>query len=214
MTDFLDQVRNYQKEILGILLFIIAALGGVYYYRYSAKQREEKAHIALSETLHEFDKALRNQATWQDVSLAAYTGYRQHKNSSLAPYFLSLQAEADIHKGDLEEANKVMDAVLREIPTSSPLYYPLKLKYARMLIDSKDQNLSSNGLKELEKLAHDSAAYNTVQDAALYYLGNYYAVHDEVNRAKEVWHMLVQRFTTKKPGEISPWAELAQVKLQ
>jgi hypothetical protein len=214
MTDFLERAQYYQKEILGTLALMGAALGGAYYYHYSSTQREKKAHIALSETLHEFDKASRNQATWQDVSLAAQTGYRQHKNSSLAPYFLSLQAEADIHKGDIEETNKIMDTVLREMPTSSPLYYPLKLKYARMLIGSKDQNLSSNGLKELEKLAHDSAAYNTVQDAALYYLGGYYAAHDEVNRAKDTWQILVQRFTAKKEGEKSPWAELAQVKLQ
>ena len=49
---------------------------------------------------------------------------------------------------------------------------------------------------------------------ALYYLGNYYAAHDEVKRAQDTWQILVQRFAVKKEGEISPWAELAQAKLQ
>ena len=173
MKDFFYFIQNYQKELLGSLVLVITVAGGTYYYHYSRLQREAQAHVALSETLYEFNRALRDQATWEEVGLAAHTGYRQHKNSSLAPCFISIQAEAAIHKGDMDEARNLLDTALHDISSSSPLYYPLKLKYARMLIDSKDENLSYKGFQDLEKLAQDTS--NTVQDAALYYLGNYYA---------------------------------------
>lgn len=213
MKDFLNQIEDYQKEILAILVLVVAIAGGAYYYHYSRIQREKKACTALSETLYEFEKALRNQTTWQEVDLAAHTGFRQHKNSSLGLYFLFIQAEAMFHKGEVDKSIEIIDMILHEMPTYLPLYYPLKLKYVRMLIDSKDQSIVENGLKELEKLSNDNTESNTVQDAALYYLGNYYAIHGEINRAKDIWQSLVQRFPNKKE-EISPWAKLAQVQLQ
>jgi len=213
MKGFFDLIQNYQKEILGISVLAIALSGGVYYYRYSRLHREEQAHAALSETLYEFNKALRDQTTWKEVSLAAYTGYRQHKNASLAPYFLSIQAEAACHTGDMDEAKKIMDTVLHEIPTSSALYYPLKLKYARMRIDSEDENVSQQGLQELGDLAHESSG-NAVEDAALYYLGSYYAARNDMVRAKQEWNALVAKFAAKKEDEVSPWVELAQAHLR
>ncbi len=211
MKYFVYLIQNYQKELLGALVFVISVAGGTYYYRYSRLQREKQAHIALSETLYEFNRALQDQTTWEEVGLAAHTGYRQHKDSSLATYFISIQAEAAIRKGDMDEAKNLLGTALHDISSFSPLYYPLKLKYARMLIDSKDENLSYKGFQDLEKLAQDTS--NTVQDAALYYLGNYYAVRNEIRKAKETWQILVQRFSIKKEGEVSAWVELVQAYL-
>lgn len=210
MKGFLDRVLDYQKEILGVVAVALALGAGYYFYRQHQVHRQEQAHRALSEVLYEFMQATQGATAWDDVGIAALAGYRQHKSSALAPYFLSVQADVAVHKGEFEQAIKIMDTLLHDLSSSSPLYPLYKLKHARMLIDSSDDQIAAAGLKALELLAKDSSA---VQDAASYYLGSYYAARNDLAHAHDIWKSLIEKFGSKRGSEGSPWAELAQTQL-
>src|ERR1700722_16795746 len=98
--DFLDinylssLMERHKRELsIGISVLVLMAGGGFYYYNYRISQ-QELAQKAFFVCIQEFERANKNVDLWPEAELAAVTGYRQHSGSSLAPYFLALQAQA------------------------------------------------------------------------------------------------------------------------
>jgi predicted negative regulator of RcsB-dependent stress response len=211
MKDFRNVVLSSRKNILGILVLCAAVTGGIYFYRHNRTAQEEQAHVALTETLQQLDRAFTAQTTWSDVALAAQTGYQRFSGTSLAPYFLLVKAEAEVHNGLMDQALKNMDSVVQHVSKHSMLHDVFVLKQARLLIESADEALVAQGLKKLEQLANGTG---NVADAGLYYVGRYYADRNDTARAHEAWKTLLEKYASQQPAEMSPWAELVQGNMQ
>ncbi len=204
-------INRYTKEIMiavGIIGLGVASTFGYWMYR---SHQEEAAQIAFVTCIEEFNNAQHNPASWPTVALAAVTGYRQHSGSSLAPYFLALEVQSLIGQGKLSEAINSLDRVVGMIPKSSPLYFTYAIQAARMKLDSDDESLKNNGLRDLEALATN--VKNKNRDQASYYLAEYLASHGSVDRAQELFNQLVVAFPEGGLAS-SPWAVLAQEKLK
>src|SRR5438093_4527265 len=91
----------------------------------------------------------------------------------------------------------------------SSLFFLFKLKYAQVRIDIPQYKQS--GLQELTELARNEK--NPYRDAALFYLGNYYWVHDQMQEAKKVWQELVDSQWQQQVSP-SPWIAQVQSKLK
>jgi tetratricopeptide (TPR) repeat protein len=139
------------------------------------------------------------------------TGYRQHSGSSLAPYFLALEVQSLIGQGKLNEAINSLDRVIGMISKNSPLYFTYAIQAARMKLDSDDESLKNNGLRDLEALAINLKNKN--RDQALYYLAHYFAMQGSVDRAQELLNQLIVAFPEGGLAS-SPWTVLAQEKLK
>lgn len=200
-------INRHTKEIMiamGVLGLGVAGSFGYWYYR---QQQEEAAQLAFVTCIEEFNIAQQNPAQWPTVSLAAMTGYRQHSGSSLAPYFLALEAQALIGQGKLHEAITTLDRVVGAIAKNSPLYFIYSIQAARMKLDSDDETLKNNGLRDLEALAQNTKNKN--RDEALYYLAHYYMSQQSFDRARELLNQLIVAFPEGGLAS-SPWTVLAQ----
>jgi predicted negative regulator of RcsB-dependent stress response len=206
-----DYVKKHVKESLFAVALIAGAVAIGYGYWLYRVHQEEAAQAALSTCLEELKNAVRDETQWPNVNLASITGYRQHSNASLAPYFLAIEAQSLIAEGKLAEAITTLDRVLSAISKSSPLYYLYAIESAAIKMDSPDDTVKNTGLRDLEALAMNTKNKN--RDQALFYLATHYENLSDFARAKEIFHNLVVSFPEGGQAA-SPWAALAQEKLQ
>ncbi len=136
-------------------------------------------------------------------------GHTRNASAYLGPYFLAFQAEALIRQAKHVDALSVMDQMMEELPSSSPLTPLYKAKHALMMLDSTDDEAIKKGLDTIESLSKDEA--NPFRDMAAYYLGSYYWSLDKVDQALQVWQELVQAQQSEKDAP-SPWARAAEQK--
>jgi hypothetical protein len=208
--DFFIDLWNEHKTKISITVALIGGGVGLAFYWYTTTiARQEAAQIALAETFMEIERAHRNPEAWQDAELAAKTGYNQFSSSSLAPYFLSLQAESLIEQGKNQEALALLEEVKKSLSSSSPLYTMYALKIARIKLDAQQEDIRQQGLQELEKLAYDTK--NQQRDAALYYLSLVYEKSD-MQKAQQLWHEIVA-IAAKQQEVSNAWAALSQRRL-
>ncbi len=185
----------------------LVVLGGVYFgYSWYVTKREQAAQKIFSECMHEYMEAYSGQTAWVNVQELSKLGYEQHASSSMAPYFLALQADALVQENKKQEAVAVLDTMLAHMSSTSPVYGVYQLKRALLMLDTDD----ALGLEQLKKLAQNSSNKN--RDAALYYLGLYHWSKDSFDQARESWQELVDLMHNQEAN--SPWAVLAQKKLQ
>jgi len=208
-------VDSAQKHIAYIgtgagLLVLLA--GGWYGYRYMGIQKEQAAHTILADCMNQFDQASQGKASWTDVATMCQAGYEKFKNTKVAPYIQAVQVDALLAEQKQQEALDLLNVMLSQIGSSSPLYPLYALKQALLKLDMTDAALHESGLQELEKLAADTT--NIYNDAAQFYVGFYYQTHGNAGKAKEVWTNLVaiNDAVTDEQAR-SPWASMAQEKL-
>ncbi|BDC34638.1 hypothetical protein Noda2021_05960 [Candidatus Dependentiae bacterium Noda2021] len=139
-------------------------------------------------------------------------GYEKNKSTGLAPYFLGIRADALVEQGNYQEALALLESMTNSLPTSSALYYPYKTKYALIKLDHVDDQEKTAALNELQSLAYDAS--NSNADYALYYLGEYFWQNNETEQAVKTWRDLESTFKSDTKNGQSPWALLAQYKLQ
>jgi hypothetical protein len=203
--------RVYEQVFTVILIVAILIVGTYYAYRWYTIRREQAAQKIFSECVDDYNLAFTGQEHWANVEQLCKVGYEQHRSSSMAPYFLVVQAEALLEQGKKTEASQLYGQVVKEIPKKSPLYGLYATKHALLLIDMVDESLAQEGVTLLTELAHDTS--NLTRDESLYYLGLYHWSKNSYELAKKAWQELVALRTTKE-SEQSPWAVLAQTKLQ
>jgi hypothetical protein len=202
--------KKYQTAL--VVVGIAAGLGAVGWFGYSwyRVRVEQQAHKAFVESVNDYtamEKSTQEQPAWHDIGQALANRAQEHKNSVLAPYFLLYQADALLHEGKRENSIEIMNTALEKISKNLPLYYLYALKRALVKIDSNQELLHNEGLKELDELSTNSE--NPLQDMALYYKGyNAFAAGDAA-QAQQVW---VQLFAPAYKESL--WAQLAQARLQ
>lgn len=201
----------YIKIVLfTVVLFVVA--GKVFFlHRWYVGYREQGAQKTLAQSLKEYYKAAQTGSPedWGAVEALFKLGYEQHANSYIAPYFLAYQADALIYQHKLYDALPVLEQMLALLPEKSPLFFLFKIKYAQVHIDIPQY--TQTGLQELTELARNDK--NPHRDTALFYLGNYYWVHDQTQEAKKVWQELVDSQWQQQMSP-SPWIQDVQSKLK
>lgn len=160
--------------------------------------RERSAQIALATLLkHTKTELKKENRDYARILKEIEQEYVRHKNSYLAPFFLNLKSNVLVKAGDFRQALDVIDDAL--LVASDPiLFHVLKTKRALMYIDfsSSDQ---SEGIAELILLAEKED--NPIRDMAQFYLGRYYWIQGNAERAKAVWQPLIE---TQSEHRIAP----------
>jgi tetratricopeptide (TPR) repeat protein len=204
-------IERYRNSILGVLLLVGIAVGSWFSYKWYNQRLERQAYQALAEGIETFNKNSAadesDSAKWGDLERAFAGAAERHKNSKLAPYFLAYQAEALIHQGKQQEAIIIMEKMLTQITTQSPLYYYYALKQDLMRLDGADEKVQQRGLQDLKELAQ--TAGTPVEEEALYYSGLALHLQGDKEGARHYWDML-----DNKSAPDSHWRALAQSKVQ
>jgi len=198
--------KNKRDIIISVIVLLIFG-GGWYYFKVYRVQVQESAHSALTETFQEIPAALENPEKWNDVEVAAKTGYRQNSSSTLAPYFLGVESQALAQQNDLSQAIQTLTKAIKSLDSGSPFYYHYKISLARMKLDTDDK--ITEGENELFALAED--AENPYQDKALYYVGMYFITKNTLAEAKKKFEQII---SLKDKFKNSPWVDLAQEQLE
>ncbi len=176
------------------------------YYSY-AMYKGRNAQVILSECLQEYNKALESkQDMWSEVVLMNELGLNQASGSSLQPYFYVMQAQALAHQKKFDEAVEMLE----QADAALGAHLPYKAYYAltKSLIQLDAPDMKEQGFNALQQLAHDDDYM--FQDAALYYLGNYYWVDNNLDKAKGTWQRLIDGSQTAFRD--SPWVAMAEKK--
>jgi hypothetical protein len=207
VQDLLYTLRT-RKEVRYVLLGVACALLGLAafgIYSYFMTKKAQEAQEQLSQNLSEFKKTMQakpEDQKWDAMAQLFGDGHARYGHTSLGPYFLVYKAQSLLYGGYLEQALDTMDAVMKDLKKSSPLYYLYATKRALIKSDVK----GAEGIQELEKLAND--LHNPNRDFAAYYAGYYAGRAGDKKKAERFWYALVQQ-----RAEDSPWASLAAKKL-
>lgn len=209
---FFNNEKN-QKHMLSLLVGAGLLFGGLYGYRYYQTAKNQKAQRILSEVLSEYERALETNSVeaWGNLASLAALAHQQHKSAGCSAYFLAVESEAVRRQGDYQKAFALLDQTIAGVPSRSVMNNLYKTKQALMKIDSADEAVKKQGLDELTALGSNSKNGN--RDLALYYVGYYYWVNDNLAQAQTAWNELIA-LETSDARAVSPWAMLAQSKLQ
>lgn len=200
----------YSRELRGMVVIALLIVSAGFGYRWYAHTQEQRAYKVFTDCMREYEKALGNTATWSDVEQALTVGYEKHTRSSLAPYFLAYKADVLLKQSKHDQAIATLDAMVLQLPASSPVYDSYMTKRALVKMDSADEQIQKVGLEELTKLANDTT--NTQRDMALYYLGLHYWSAQDVKQAQGIWQNLVALQSEQQESR-SPWAALVKDKV-
>jgi tetratricopeptide (TPR) repeat protein len=181
------------KVVLACLaVFLIGVTAWLAYGWYTVNQGK-KSQLILSECIDEYQKMFESKdAMWSEVFLMNELGHEQA--SSLKPYFLVMEAQALARQGKATEAVNLLEQVESAIAPGVPYKNYYHLTKALIQLDTQDVSLQQQGLSELQRLAHDEQ--NMFQDAALYYLAEYYAANDDLDKAQEERQLLLDGLNT------------------
>ncbi len=183
-----------------LVVFSLGIVAWLAYSWYSVNQGK-RSQLILSECIDEYQKMFESKdAVWSEVLLMNELGREQA--SSLKPYFLIMEAQALARQGKFLEAIDLFNKVERELSSDSPYKSYYHLTKVLIQLDMQDDSLQQQGLLELQRLAHDEQ--NIFQDAALYYLAEYYAAHDAFEKAQEIRKLLLNGSETTFKN--SSWA--------
>ncbi|MFA5999071.1 MAG: hypothetical protein WC747_03580 [Candidatus Babeliales bacterium] len=215
---------KYAKEVL-IGVAIVTILGGGYFLnKLYVQSREERAFVALSEVVESFthsqqvtqgldlakDQEKIEQA-WQDTETLLNALHKEHMSSYLAPYFLIFKSQVILEKtNDLQEALKILDEALAQMPKNSAMSSLFQMKRIKMGFDSKQEDAQKQALQDLTVIAEDSS--NPAFQEALYNLGVYYLYAGDVEKSQEAFKQLVASESASALLK-SPWVEQAKEKL-
>jgi hypothetical protein len=214
LNEWFYDLKQDRFSLLALIAIVIglAGWGSWWGYKTYVTRRDQAAQLILSSCMQTYQKASSQPSTqaWSEVDTACLLGYQEHSSSSLAPYFLALRADALMEQSKKDEAAAVMNQMMQKLSSSSPLYFLYKTKVALMKFDTSPQ--AEAVLEELNALAYDKNNKNA--DIALYYTGYYYFHHKDLENAQKAWNNLIANYKTNDKNTSSPWAALAEYKLQ
>lgn len=204
-------VRSYTHFLFILLLTLLAVGGGYLGYRWYMLSKGQTVQREVAMRMEEFQRILAGAPEAMPAQLAQLESvltfdYNLNQRNKLAPMFLLLQADVQLQQQKEVETLDTLQRLITILATS-PLQPLIKTKRALLQLDSADVQVKELGLQNLTQLAYDTD--NTQRDSALFYLGRYYWVHDQLDEAKRVWQELIDTptYTGSFP---SPWVYEAQ----
>ena len=209
LGNFVGLEDSSSKHLTQVVLVAIVALGvaGSYYgYQMYIQKRESKAYEAFIEVTHAYKKAeeasfrsvMPNKTStdnleiiWKDVEVIVDAGYTANSSSYLAPFFLAYKANVMVEQGKpVDEAYEYMKQACAKSSTRSEFHDVLRLKAAKMACDCSDESVQAQGLKDLQAIAQDKKSIANAE--ALYTLGVYYMMQNDVENAKINFSKIVE----------------------
>lgn len=196
------------------LLYSISliAIGGFFVFRWYSYSYQEKAQRVYAEAADQFRTGLSGvQGAWLDLEFISQLGYEHYSSSLFGPYFLALKAEGQLQQKKYQEAISTLDQMMQQLSSDSPLFFVYATKNALIKLDSQDQKVREQGVKELASVAYNPK--NIYRDEARYYLGLCQLIAGEREAAKTTWMSLVEEYSAYESEKASPWVGLAENKL-
>lgn len=190
----------------------VAVYGGYRFTVYCRNRAALKELYGILDVYQEvqFKSVEGKQVDWSVLESDAEQSFEKHKKASLASWMLILESAAQRKQGDLLKGRDSMDRAV-DLMHSSPVYGFVKVYDALLKLDSSDETVKMQGLEELRVLALDIK--NIYADMALYHLGRYYWINDQIDEAKQVWQDLQDRYGSLIEVP-SVWAQKAQTLLE
>ncbi len=220
-----EWVKNHSsKENMVTAVAVVVFLGawGSYHgYRWLRERSSMNAQVAFSDSLDAYQRALSLQFSkeskasdrhelWEQAEVDFAHAYDKNSGSAYAPYMKAFSAQVAMAQQNRVEALKNMRQSIAAMGRSNVYRGMYQVSLALMLLDGSESE-KDEGLKLLELLATDAA--NSYQDMALYYLGLWYQVQGQSDKA-EAYFNQVKELDAKQSGDStradarSPWASL------
>lgn len=189
------------RVILGCLAVFLIGMAVWLAYGWHSANQGKKSQLILSECIDEYQKMFESKdAMWSEILLMNELGREQA--SSLKPYFLVMEAQALARQGKSLDAISLLDQAESTLASDLPYKSYYHLTKVLIQLDVQDESMQQGALSELQRLAYDER--NMFQDAALYYLAEYYAAHNDFEKAQEVRQLLLEGLETAFKN--SSWA--------
>lgn len=210
MSNAANYVRDlYDRYGIYLLSALLIGSGSWFGYKYYRKSIERKSFAQFAESLDDYYKlaaAPTTKTAWQDAQAGLEARAKTNSGSSLAPYFVALQADALLKEGNRDAAIATYAKVLSQLPKNSPFIPLYTIKHALIQIDSAEEATRLAGMKALEAIAADNNS--PVQDMALYNLGYLAWVSNNIAAAENNFRKLILEHKD------SVWAKMALAKLE
>jgi len=209
-------VLNYKKVI--IISGVVFLVGGFFLtYKFYRDSLEQSAHASFVSCVNVLDAKGQvdgtpfrsEQEKWTKVAEVFEEGYKKNKSASIAPMFLAFKAEALINLGKINESIELLKKVV-SLLSEGALKDSYILKLALLQIDSGNEALLSDGILKLVMLSEKDKS--PVNDIALFRLGEYYLIKQDIVAAKKYLNILVLNYGNKKENT-SIWAKKGLEKL-
>ncbi len=206
-----SSVEERQRFIKGCVLAGVVSISGIgafFGYQWRETQNRRMMQMAFFDCSQAADKS-----TAGDIASIEYAkrliddAIAQYGTSSYGSFFHLLNADLHLKQDDHAGAVSAVKQARQEIAQTSPLSGLVGLRYALMLLDSTVATEQEQGVQELQTLANNEQ--NTHRDAALFYVGYYHWVKDDVDQARVAWNTLVREYYDDTPHS-SIWAQTAR----
>jgi predicted Zn-dependent protease len=203
----------YSVYVAGVGILVSSSVLGYHWY---SVHRAQTAQKAFSEDLAEYHNTITGQLGHQNWNMLASIfelGANAYSRTSLAPFYLSYEAETLLKDNRRTEATATMGRSVALTTQNNPLRSLYALKNTLMKLDEADtaQLSTTEAENELVALAYDT--HNLQRDAALYYLGRYYWYKNNHQKAREALQELMTIQSATKNGT-SPWVHEAETLLK
>ena len=212
--------RDFKQDKYALPIALALSVGLLGFGAWKAKlwyvaRQEGAAQLVFSEALDEYDRVLfalkkgnQEKEQWEDSTIAFKTVEDQHKGTVYAVHSQAFQADIAARQGDFEQALHLLGQAVNQMGDKAPGYYLFKTKMALLKLDAQK---TQEALADLTQLADD--ADNSNSDTAAFFLGYYHWSHDKFDEAKKVWNRFEKGKQPTDAQKMSPWAQIAQVKL-
>jgi tetratricopeptide (TPR) repeat protein len=224
---YLNQATDYIKNdkelrLWGVAAVILVVGGGSYYgYRFVNQQWAQKAQAAFAESYEVYQQALNVQFSdkakseakkelWEQAEIDFKQAGEHNNHSSLASFLKAFQGQALSFEGQRDESIVTLKQAVSKMSNSNPYKGLYEVGLSFMLLDG-DEDEVADGIESLSRVANSES--NKYQDMALYYLGLYYQVAGEADKAVGYWKQIKRGESVEYKKAESPWARLAQIKL-
>lgn len=218
--------ENNLKDTVIAVVVISVALAGYGGYRWYTKSRNEKAFHHMTEVIESYKKSLEvakkmrsagqgsaeDNDPFIDIELILQASKSASSGSSLSPIMLAYEAELVYEK--TQDVNKARELFLQaSSKLSSGTFFNelFALKAACMGMDSADEKIKTQGVKELTAFAQDEKSF--VYEQAVYTLGVHEFVAGNVDQAKALWVKIAKKEDATDMF-VSPWAKKAAQRVQ
>lgn len=227
---WLDHMLNkavvHKRYIMAVGAAIVLVVGGIVLYQFYSRHLNVRAHKDMLDALKVYEASIvpnartspkdgfwqfsSEEEKWKKVSEVFEQAYAKNKGAGIAPFFLTFQAEALTRLQKFDDAVKVMEKAIGDLP-SKELASLYKVKLALIKLDSSAAPMQKQGLDELNALGQDNKGF--AHEHALYHLGQYFWCKKDFVQAKNYWQQLMVTYGYKDVKNQSGFADLVKAKL-
>lgn len=220
-----DFALEYKTFVFAGALSLALASGGIVWYRWQATHKAQQAHKTLVETLKIFQSPIQKASDqekrdpskfysasekWAHIATVCADAYQQYSSTTLAPFFLTYQADALLNMQKHEEALPLLKKAYSRLKNQALKDF-LGVKIALVAMDCSSQATQQEGFLELKRLAENTN--HTAHEYALYSLGLYFWDNKEFAQAKNYWQQMLVKYARSDARSGGVYTEQVKSKL-